>query len=417
MHTVRVRRAARRRVPAAGATRAGDRSPAEALLALQRAAGNRAVAAMLQRRGAQDLLDKPITLAAPRPQVMDDEIVPIGEAPGRFDGFATKADALAAARRSPEVTVVVSDGKRFHVLRTTATMLGGTTAPPTLPKGWNVVEVLEPKAPLSASTFAADYQAARDASGDDQATRFRRLLVRGTHLDLDETAWSPTEERHVEGKVNVALWLQTAGRHLPSKVEPTGSAELPRTTILIGKTPFTEGAASVRATLLHESRHAYHRARTLELIREWRKVRKTDSADAWYLWLRGRRKSLPIEVYDTSKAATTRNIGTAATETYSYLFGFMYRFRRDDDAAANPATMDAAVKKALHSRMIELYGVGENWEAAGQEVRDATLDRLVAFAATLTPHHREHLRQFMIANATGGGRAPKVFYERLATRL
>ena len=35
----------------------------------------------------RDLLDKPLALTSPTPQVIDDELVPIGEAPGRFDGF------------------------------------------------------------------------------------------------------------------------------------------------------------------------------------------------------------------------------------------------------------------------------------------------------------------------------------------
>ena len=67
--------------------------------------------------------------------------------------------------------------------------------------------------------------------------------------------------------------------------------------------------------------------------------------------------------------------------------------------------------------MIELYGVGEYWESAGQDVQDATLDELAAFAGTLTPHHRQHLREFMIANAKGAGAAPRVFYARFAKRL
>jgi hypothetical protein len=137
----------------------------------------------------------------------------------------------------------------------------------------------------------------------------------------------------------------------------------------------------------------------------------------WGLWLRGRKKTLPLEIYETTKAATDMTAGKSATETYSYLHGFMYRFRRDDDAAADPATMDAATKKALHGRMIELYGVGEYWESAGQDVQDATLDELAAFASALTAHHRQHLREFMTANAKGVGAAPRLFYARFAKRL
>ena len=67
--------------------------------------------------------------------------------------------------------------------------------------------------------------------------------------------------------------------------------------------------------------------------------------------------------------------------------------------------------------MIELHGMGEFWESAGQDVQNEALDRLVAFAAGLTAHHREHLRRFMTTNAKGAGYAPRVFYDKLTARL
>ena len=67
--------------------------------------------------------------------------------------------------------------------------------------------------------------------------------------------------------------------------------------------------------------------------------------------------------------------------------------------------------------MIELHGMGEFWESAGQDVQEETLDRLVAFAGGLTTHHRENMQQFMLTNATGRGYAPKVFYDKLKARL
>ena len=328
----------------------GAHGPAARILQLQATAGNRAVArVLLQRRGASGLLDKPIALASPTPQVADDELVPIGEAPGRFDGFDKRDDALALAKRSPEVAVVVNDGTRFHVLRTTATSLGGKTAAPKLPKGWTMVEVVEPTNPVTASDFKTAYDSAKGLSGDDKIQAYRKLLVRGTHLELEQTAWSPTKDNYQEGKVNVALWLSTAGRHLPAKVVPTGSDKLPTTAILIGNTPFSEGAMSVRATLLHEARHAYHRTQTLKLIEEWRTVRKSDTLDAWTEWLKAKKKAnksaVPNELYFTTSASTNERAGTASTETYSYLYGFMYRYRRDEAAAKDPATLSADAQR------------------------------------------------------------------------
>lgn len=394
---------------------------ASGFLALQTLTGNRAVARTLaglavQRRSAQELIDKRVALSAAVPQVVDDELVPIGEAPGRFDGFATKDAAIALARRSPEVAIVVRDPDRYHVLRTTATTLGSKAAAPENPKGWIIVEIVEPAKRSGADTFELDYQAARNTSGDTRPTAYRRLLVSGTHLELSDTAWASSEADATPGKVNVALWLPSRGRHLPAKVVPTGTTELPRTTILIGTSPFAEGAVSLRATLLHESRHAYHMAETLKLVRQWRETRKSDTPPAWDAWLKSQRKVVPPEVFQTVWANTHAEYGTATTETYSHLYGFMYRFRRDGDAHKDPSALDAAATTALHVRMAGLGTLGEHWEAAAQDARDSTMDQLAAFAAELTANQRHHLRNF-ITKAGAARDAPKVFYRELAKRL
>ncbi len=93
----------------------------------------------LQRRAAHDVLDRGIRLASSEPQVLDDELVPFGQAPGQFDGFATQAEAMALAKRSPEVAIVMRDGHNFHVFRTSATVLGDEFAPFDHPKGWQLV--------------------------------------------------------------------------------------------------------------------------------------------------------------------------------------------------------------------------------------------------------------------------------------
>ena len=242
-----------------------------AILQLQAAAGNRAVTGIIvQRRGASGLLDKPLALASPTPQVIDDELVPIGEAPGRFDGFVKRDDARPwpAGRR------------RWRSSSTTAaaTTCCGRPQPPSAaprrrrrcPRGGRWRRWSTPTNVPTTTQFRTTFDHAMALSGKDQEEALRQLLVRGTHLEYDQTAWSANENSYTEGKVNVALWLQVAGRHLPAKVVPTGSTPLPKTAILIGKTPLSEGAASVRTTLLHEARHSYHRAQTLKLIEAWR---------------------------------------------------------------------------------------------------------------------------------------------------
>jgi hypothetical protein len=174
---------------------------------------------------------------------------------------------------------------------------------------------------------------------------------------------------------------------------------------------------SMRSTLLHESRHAYHMAQTIELVRTWRGVRKQDTSAAWQKWLKAKKSSVPGEVYQTTWAATDPTYGTATTETYSYLHGFMYRFRRDEDAGRDPATMDAAGTKALYVRMLALNSMGEFYESAAQDARESTLAQIAGWATTLSAHHRQHLRDFMTWNATGTGPAPRVFYAAFAKRL
>ncbi len=57
---------------------------------------------------------------------------------------------------------------------------------------------------------------------------------------------------------------------------------------------------------------------------------------------------MPTEIYCTTTAATNPSAGTSATETYSYLHGFMYRFRRDEAAAKDPKTLgESATRRAL----------------------------------------------------------------------
>ena len=95
----------------------------------------------------------------------------------------------------------------------------------------------------------------------------------------------------------------------------------------------------------------------------------------------------------------------------------MYRFRRDEAAAKDPKTLGESATRELYRRMIELTGLGEYWELSGDEdVKKETLDRVVAFAAGLTAHHREHMRGYMTENVKGAG-APKVFYDKLRARL
>ncbi len=163
---------------------------------------------------------------------------------------------------------------------------------------------------------------------------------------------------------------------------------------------------------MHESRHAYHTQQAIELARQWRRERRTDTLAAWQKWLLAQKKRLPPEVYQTTWAATDPVYGTSTTETYSHMYGFMYRFVRLDRATQDPATMDKHEKQKLLAQMQGLLSVGEFGDSASQDARTFALDRLVRFAGELSANQRANLLDVLV---TYKGKSP--FLNELAKRL
>ncbi len=433
---------ARRRArptPARGGGPALAPVPAE-VLRLQRAAGNRAVRAALaapvvQRTPAQPLIDKRLAVSGKQRAVIDGELVPMGEAPGRFDGFPSLADALAVAKEAAEISVVVRDpARRFHVLRTDRTSVGGPAAAPTTPKGWVVEQVVQPSAAAVAADeqWSADHDAAQKAAGDDRALRYRQLVERWTEIPLDQVAWAPgafnkqtnAPSDLVPGKVNVAAQLPSAGRHVPGQLEVVGSAEPLRSSVIIATSTFDQGPVAVRATLLHEQRHAYHAAQAVALMRQWRGVRKADTMDAWQSWLKTQRRKQPLadEVYLTAWAMTSKeqgrfNYGKATTELYSYVRGLMYALQRMPAAALSPDRVTGAQTQGLRAAMA-IGTIGVEWEGAGEDARKDALRQLVAFLKGATANHREHVRRAVQDHqGSASGDIPKAFYKAFLAAL
>jgi hypothetical protein len=104
--------------------------------------------------------------------------------------------------------------------------------------------------------------------------------------------------------------------------------------------------------------------------------------------------------------------GTSTTETYSHMYGFMYRFVRLDRATQDPAKMDKFEKQKLLAQMQGLLSVGEFGDSASQDARTFALDRLVRFASELSSNQRANLVDVLV---TYKGKSP--FLNELAKRL
>ncbi|MGH3897217.1 MAG: hypothetical protein ACRDTA_02995 [Pseudonocardiaceae bacterium] len=401
----------------------GNRVVADALMANKWKARRAPTDLLVQRRHAQDLIDKRITIFSIPPAVVDDELVPLGEAPGRFDGFRAEQGATELAERAAEVSILMRDTDgHFHVLRTNQTSLRKAAAPPQDPIGWRIERIIVPAGGAREDNWKVMLHETKNAAPVQQPGAYVPgayidLLSRWTHLAPTEIAWAKDAKNVVPGKVNITTWLTASGRTTPDKVVPTGDMELPVPTVLINTTTFNQGPVAVRGTLLHEYRHAYHGAQTIDLVRRWRKVRRQDTPGAWQAWLKGQKGNLPEEVYLTSWANTDPQYGTATTETYSHVQAFLYEYQRLELAGLDPDLMTKIQTRDLHWTMARLNILGEHWEAAAQDTKDKTILQIATFLKGLSSNHRKNVLHFINVQLKGLGQPPKYFYNKIRERL
>jgi hypothetical protein len=199
--------------------------------------------------------------------------------------------------------------------------------------------------------------------------------------------------------------LDARGRHVPSKITPTGSDPLPKPTVMLAPDLFGQGPVPVRATLEHERRHAFHAERAVDLVTRWRaardKARSEDTPTAWQKWLRGRRtaEKLPVEVFTTTRAKTDTDYGTSTTEAYAHLTGFLYTVTNLPDAARDPATMSVDERRVVD---VELGAgsFGMYWQGADSEAKNDVMAKLVAAVRGLGAHQQAHVRRAVSAQRT-----------------
>jgi hypothetical protein len=257
--------------------------------------------------------------------------------------------------------------------------------------------------------WRTEFEQAQKAPDSVRGERFRRLLASWAGVPLDRTAWAPgalgpdrAPTDLTPGAVNVAPGLDARGRHVPARITPTGTAPLPKPTVMLATDLFGQGPVPLRATLEHERRHAFHAEQAEGLITRWRaardKARSADTTEAWQTWLRGRRKAekLPVEVFTTTRAKTSTDHGTATTEAYAHLTGFIYTVTNLPDAARDPATLSVDERRVVD---VELGAgsFGMYWQAADTDAKDEVMGRLVAFVRGLGAHPQAHVRRAVTA--------------------
>jgi hypothetical protein len=256
--------------------------------------------------------------------------------------------------------------------------------------------------------WRTDFEQAQAAPADVRGDRFRQLLASWAGIALAQTAWAPgplgadrAPTDLTPGAVNVAPALDASGRHVPARIVPTGNAALPPPTIMLAASLFGQGPVPLRATLEHERRHAFHAEQAAALVTRWRAVRTADTTDAWKAWLRQERKvrKLPVEVVTTTRARTDTSYGTATTEAYAHLTGFLYIATNLPDAARDPATMSADERRVVDVAL-GAGSFGEFWQSADSEAKDDVMGRLVAAVRKLDANRRAHVRRAIGAQLT-----------------
>lgn len=377
-------------------------------------------AAFLQRTPADKLIGRGWSITATERAIIDDELVPMGEAPGHFDGFPRALEAMRLAERAAQVTLVVSDSDgRFHVLRATATSLGKKSSVPENPIGWRIHRIIDPSRQEGDAGRIRQEDPDRANERADRAEEpeeYKALLSEWSHLAPDEIACPSGPRAVVAGRVNIAPWLESRGQTQPHTFNPTGDSPLTQPAILISTARFSMGPTAVRATLLHELRHAYQLTQTIDLVHQWRKGRAEDTIDSWRVWLDSQQGRLSDEVYLTAQAATgLASSATATPEVYAYTAAFVYMYNRLNLAFHDPEHLTDDESGVLRAMLSTLHSLGKYWQRADEIAQEETMNELREFLNSLTPNHRKNVRYYI--DKQSHSRAPEVFYQELDSQM
>jgi hypothetical protein len=337
------------------------------------------------------------------------EIVPPWEDKDGFPGFGDELLAvISATRRSTEkglVTVVWLEGGAFHALETDTRSL--ENVPDASPSG-SVVRVLEPRRQVAGEDWSKRIGEAKAAPTLGEQTRaYIDLLVEVTGIERGNVHVCPTVHPSDKappdakpGLLNFALWKRDANATTyPATLRAHRTEPLPEPVIVMGPESFERGSPEfVRGTVVHETRHARHLKRLIELISDWR---ASGSRRTFHQWLE-RHQSVTDEIRWVAQTAVEHpsegGVSTATTEV-GELFANLeslkieLHYLRPEDLGATisspdgsgtsrPSTSWASLKARLMT--VAKYYIDAELEAPKREF----LNRLAAACSTLTPDRR-----------------------------
>jgi hypothetical protein len=373
-------------------------APAAALLAFQRAAGNRATGRMLAR----------VPLAPPGPvgevtagvRMFDyettSEAKAVREAGGGpdFAGFETEQEAVVAAG-GDHVGVVVADAEgRFHAYETNLEPIWGPLFQRVIPyeiRGGRVVRWTHLHTPGDEGSYEAQVRyAERLARDPDQHEEARRLYLEvlqsvvglGRSEVHDSTGGEP-----LPGKVSFNLGYTDANAHagVVGKIPSDRETPLPEPTLEVGPGAF-KTLPELRATLLHELAHVNHAVQALDAVKRWR---ATTTEGGFLTWLARERKATRIDAVDFAVIKEEVEGGTENTEALSYLVSFTAAYH-EVDLGRMPAG-DEFVEGMVFGKLTQL---ADKWLRADHAVQERVLEQLVAYRDSLDAAHRERLMSF-----------------------
>jgi hypothetical protein len=173
----------------------------------------------------------------------------------------------------------------------------------------------------------------------------------------------------------------------------------------------SDKALSLR-TARHEMVHARHKMKVLEAIKKWQSGprRGRPAFDDW-LGQQAKRKNRPMSALDVALIGRGAKNGAANTEVLAYVEGFTTDFHRRPATAAKAGPAFFELLGAVETR--KLY----TWAQADEAVQKEALTRLREYHATLGIDHRRLWKEWLdkqLAGAANDKTGRKDFLARLA---
>jgi hypothetical protein len=182
-------------------------------------------------------------------------------------------------------------------------------------------------------------------------------------------------------------FLDASGTYQAGRMPVTLDGPLPRVAITLTPEAFFHGKDSAVATLRHEMEHAAHMQMMIDRLARWRtSVRAKDKGakladpaarSRFDAWSTADKSLSPVDRALVLEEEDTRKSQGYNTELLAYMEGFMAVFH------LGPAHPSYALAADYPGAIEELWGAAKRFDAAGEKVRAAALERLAAYYRTV----------------------------------